>query len=111
MRILPALASYRPLGLASAQYPFPPGVTPKRTCPFGHRGASLDAPVRAGASLTIAGAAAIFFPLGSVSDFPLICLLPSRAAIPSAVTTSPTWIRSRFQPLPLRLRSNVLLYS
>ena len=44
-------------------------------------------PVRAPASLMVAGfAAASFFPLARVSDLPLTCLLPSRARIPSAVT-------------------------
>src|SRR6185369_11997948 len=109
MRIFPALVSYKPPGLASAQKPFPPGTTPKRTCPFGQRGASF--PVRAPASLINGGAAAIFFPLARVSDFPLACLLPSRARIPSAVTVSPTWTTSWVQPLPLRLRSSLLLYS
>src|SRR5438477_6862522 len=111
MRMAPTVLSYRPPGLASAQKPFSPGTTPKRTCPFGQWGAGLDAPVRAGASLMNAGAAAVFFPLARVSDFPLACLLPSRARIPSAVTVSPTWTTSRFQPLPLRLRSSLLLYS
>src|SRR5580704_1227650 len=109
MRMLPALLSYRPPGLASAQKPLPPGVTPKRTCPFGQRGASF--PVRAPASLINGGAAAIFFPLASVNDLPLICLLPSRARMPSTVTLSPTWTTSRVQPLPLRLRLRVLSYS
>src|SRR5512141_2046662 len=110
MRMFPALVSYSPAGLASAQKPLPPGTAPKRTCPFGQRGASV--PVRAPASLIAAGfAAAIFFPLASVSDFPLACLLPSRDRIPSAVTVSPTLTTSRVQPLPLRLRSSVLSYS
>src|SRR5579862_3715742 len=108
--MFPALVSYSPAGLASAQKPFPPGTAPKRTCPFGQCGASF--PVRAPASLIVAGfAVAIFFPLARVSDLPLICLLPSRARIPSAVTVSPTLTMSRVQPLPLRLRSSVLSYS
>ena len=68
--------------------------------------------MRGPASLIVAGfAAASFLPLARVSDLPLICLLPSRARIPSAVTLSPTWTTSRFHPWPLRLRSSVLWYS
>src|ERR1700733_13027029 len=88
--------SIRPGGLALAQYTISPAPIPKRTWPSGHRGAGLDA-ARAAAGGVSLGVKS-FLPPDSANDLPPIRLLPSRAALPSIVTASPSFNESDFHP-------------
>src|SRR5262249_19211997 len=97
----PRSASVVTLGLA--QYPVSPGGLPRRGRPSGHLGVGL----LVGGGGATGRAKNTRCPVRATTiDSDHACLLPSRAAIPSTVTTSPTL--TVFRVHPWRRRSTVL---
>src|SRR5262249_31083599 len=93
--------------LGFAQYPDWPGTGPRRGLPSGQRGAAGAGWPFDGVGLSAASASGdipktFFLLFVRTTEFPQICLLPSRAIMPCTVTASPGFTESRFQPLRSR---------
>src|SRR6185503_19312456 len=83
------------VALGLAQYPVSPGIAPRRGWPFDHRGVGFCV---AGGGATGRAKKTRCPVRARIIDSDHACLLPSRAAIPSTVTTSPTLTVFAVQP-------------
>src|SRR2546426_11119287 len=88
--------------LGFPQYPFSPGMGPRRGLPSGQRGVGRDGKLGVGNSAALAAAdiSSTLFPVAvRTTESPQICGLPFLAIMPCTVTSSPGFTVFNFQPL------------